>query len=107
MGCRTEPASVHIAHVLQKLHFFQFFNFFLTLHDFPQKRLRALTAKIKEFNFFFIIHATYRKKKLKAFIVGKKISRLDDLFCTRLTFFTGYLATRPTCEPPLDDSSLL
>ena len=29
MGCRTEPAAVHIAHVLQRLHFFQFFNFFL------------------------------------------------------------------------------
>ena len=26
MGCHTEPAAVHIVHVLQKLHFFQFFN---------------------------------------------------------------------------------
>ena len=25
MGCRMEPAAVHIAHVLQRLHFFQFF----------------------------------------------------------------------------------
>ena len=29
MGCRTGPAIVHSVHVLQKLHFFQFFNFFL------------------------------------------------------------------------------
>ena len=28
MGCHTEPAAVPVAHVLQKLHFFQFFNFF-------------------------------------------------------------------------------
>ena len=27
MGCHTDPATVHIAHVLQRLHFFQFFNF--------------------------------------------------------------------------------
>ena len=26
MGCCTERALVHIAHVLQKLHFFQFFT---------------------------------------------------------------------------------
>ena len=28
MGCHTEPGAVHLAHVLQRLHFFQFFNFF-------------------------------------------------------------------------------
>ena len=32
MGCRTEPAAIHIAHVLQRLHFFQFFNFFFIIH---------------------------------------------------------------------------
>ena len=46
MGCRTEPAIVHIDHVLQKLHFFfQFSNFFCNytayrkkkIHDFPVK----------------------------------------------------------------------
>ena len=38
MGCRTEPAAVHIAHVLQRLDFFQFFNFFYNLHDLQQKK---------------------------------------------------------------------
>ena len=45
MGCRTKPATVHIAHVLQKLHFFQFFNFFCDLHNLPQKEIHAFTAK--------------------------------------------------------------
>ena len=27
MGCCTEPAAVHIAHVLRRLHFFPFFSF--------------------------------------------------------------------------------
>ena len=38
MGCCTEPAAVHIAHVLQRLHFFQFFIFFYNSHDLPQKK---------------------------------------------------------------------
>ena len=42
MGCHTEPAFVHIAHVMQKLHFFQFFNCFCSLHDPPQEKLHNL-----------------------------------------------------------------
>ena len=42
MGCRTEPVVVHIAHVLQKLHFFQFFIYHTNL---PLKKLHAFTAK--------------------------------------------------------------
>ena len=61
MGCGTEPAAVHIAHVLQKLHFFQFFIFFDNVHDLPQKKLHALTAKKK--SLFFMIHTNYRQKK--------------------------------------------
>ena len=60
MGCRKEPAAVHIARVLQKLHFFPFFN-------------------------FFIIHTTYRKKKLHAF-TAKRITRLDNFFVHDLHF---------------------
>ena len=48
MGCRTEPAFVHIGLGMQKLHFFQFFNFFLYLTRFTAKKN----------------YATYRKKKL-------------------------------------------
>ena len=63
MGCHTEPAAVHIAHVLQRLHFFQFFNF------------------------FYIIYTAYRKKKLHAF-TAKKNYTTRRFFHTRLTFFT-------------------
>ena len=59
MGCRTEPAAVHIAHVLQKLHFFQFFNFFYNLHDLLQKKkLDAFTAK-KKHDWTIFLYATY------------------------------------------------
>ena len=40
MGCRTEPAAVHIAHVLQKLHFFQFFSFFIIYTTHRKKKTR-------------------------------------------------------------------
>ena len=56
MGRRMEPAALHIARVLQKLHFFQFFNFFYHLHDLPQKKkLHMLTAQ-KQFNFCYNLH---------------------------------------------------
>ena len=63
MGCCTEPAAVHIAHVLQRLHFFQFFNFFYNLHDLPQIKNYTTYRKNKKIQFFSIIHATYSKKK--------------------------------------------
>ena len=86
MGCRTEPAAVHIAHVLQRLHFFQFFNFFFSIYTtYRKNKIHSLTAKIKN-SFFLIIHTTYSKKKLHAF-TAKKITRLDGFF-VRLTFFT-------------------
>ena len=61
MGCCTEPAAVHIAHVMQRLHFFQFFNFFYNLHDLPQKKITLPYRKNKKF-IFFNIHTTYSKK---------------------------------------------
>ena len=90
MGCRTEPAAVHIAHVLQRLHFFQFFNFFHNLHDVPQKKLHSFTAKIKN-SIFFIIHTTYSKKKITR-IYSKKITRRDSVFVHDLHF-------SPVCTP--------
>ena len=90
MGCRTEPAAVHIAHVLQRLDFFQFFNFFYNLHDLQQKKKIYTTySKKKKIQFFFIIHTTYsKKKKLHAFTAKKKNYTTIRFFCTRLTFFT-------------------
>ena len=66
MGCHTESAVVHFVHVLQKLHFFQFFNFsVINLHHLPQKKITRVYRK-KNF-YFLIIYTTYRKKKLHAF----------------------------------------
>ena len=63
MGYRMEPAAVHIAHVLEKLHFFQFFN-------------------------FFIIDTAYRKKRRLHAFAAKKNYMARQFFCTQLTFFT-------------------
>ena len=57
MGCHTELAAVHIAHVLQRLHFFQFFNSFYNLHDLPPKKITRPYRKIK-IQFFLLIHMT-------------------------------------------------
>ena len=87
MGCHTEPAAVHIAHVLQRLHFFQFLNFFNNLHDLPQKKkLHALTAK-KNSILFSDLHDLPQKKNTR--IYHKKNYTTGQFFCTRLTFFTA------------------
>ena len=52
---------------------FNFSIFSYNLHDLPQKKIHALTAKKNKFNFFFRIHTTYRKKKLHAFTAKKKL----------------------------------
>ena len=62
VGCLMEPAVVHIARVLQKLHFFQFFNLFTILHDLPQKKNTRI----------------YRQKN----------TRLDDFLYTSYIFHT-------------------
>ena len=62
MGCHTEPAAVHIAHVLQRLLFFQLLNFCYNLHDLPQKKITRPYRK-KKLQFFFVIHTSYRKKE--------------------------------------------
>ena len=85
MGCRTEPAAVHIAHVLQSCISFNFTFFFNNLHNLPQKKLHSLTAK-KRSNLFLRLAA---KIKITRIYRKKKITRLDDFFCTRVTFFTA------------------
>ena len=86
MGCRTEPAAVHIAHVLQRLDFFQIFNFFYNLHDLPQKKNYTTYRKNKKIQFFFIIHTTYSKKKLHAFTAKKKLHDYTVFFVHDLHF---------------------
>ena len=71
MGCRTEPAAVHIGHVLEKLYFFQPFNFLYNLQGLPQKQIARI----------------YRKN----------ISRLDDFLYT--TYLSHSLVTFCTSGP--------
>ena len=88
MGCRTEPAAVHIAHVLQRLDFFQFFNFFYNLHDLQQKKkLHDLPQKLKNSIFFYNSHDLQQKKKITRIYSIKKNYTTIRFFCTRLTFF--------------------
>ena len=88
MGCRTEPAAVHIAHVLQRLDFFQFFNFFYNLHDLPQKKnLHDLPQKLKNSIFFYNSHDLQQKKNC-THLQQKKNYTTIRFFGTRLTFFT-------------------
>ena len=69
MGCRTEPAAVHIAHVLQQLHFFQSSIFFIIYTIYRKKKLHALTAK-KNSIFIYNLHGL-PQKKLHVFIAKK------------------------------------
>ena len=84
MGCCMEPAVVHIAHVLQKLHFFQFFNFFPNLYDLPPKNFTRFLQKT--ILFFYNLHDLPQKKITRTY--RKKITGLEDFFCTRVTFST-------------------
>ena len=98
MGCRTEPAAVHIAHVLQRLDFFQFFNFFYNLHDLQQKKKNYTTySKKKKIQFFFIIHTTYSKKKKITRIYSKK-KKLHDCTVFLYTTYIFHCATTSTTD---------
>ena len=72
MGCRTEPAAVHIAHVLQRLDFFQFFNFFYNLHDLQQKKkiTRIYSIKKKLHDYTVFLYTTYIFHELAASMQG-------------------------------------
>ena len=78
MGCRTEPAAVHIAHVLQRLHFFQFFNFFCILHDLPHKK-NTCPYRQKKFNFFYNSHELPQKKIIRIYRKNKRWRRPGPL----------------------------
>ena len=83
------PAAVHIAQVLQRLDFFQFFNFFYNLHDLQQKKkLHDLPQKLKNPIFFYNSHDLQQKKKITRIYSKKKNYTTIRFFCTRLTFFT-------------------
>ena len=86
MGCRTEPAAVHIAHVLQRLHFFQFFN--LTI-------IYTTYRKNKKIHFFYNSHDLQQKKKLHAFTEKKLHGYTVFLYTTYIfqhpkTFKNGF-----------------
>ena len=105
MGCRTEPTIVHIAYVLQKLHFFSIVQFFLWLHNLPRKKItRTDTFFFHRFDFFFT-HTTYRKRKVTRFY-RKKVTRFDDFFVHELHFSTKIppgeivLVEFVPCDPP-------
>ena len=85
MGCRTEPAAVHIAHVLQRLDFFQFSIFCYNLQDLPQKKITRPYRKNRKIHFFFHNSHDLPQKKLHAF-TAKKITRLDDFLVNGLHF---------------------
>ena len=74
MGCRAEPAVVHIAHVLQKVAFLSIFHFFYNLHDLTQKKFTRPYRK-KKINFFYNSHDLPQKKN----------------YTTRLFLYTTYI----------------
>ena len=104
MGCRMEPV---VAHVLQKLHFFQFFNFFLQFARFTAKKICTCLPQ-KKFNFLCINYTSYCKKKLR--IYRKKITQPDDFFVHELHFspliLGGRVPQTPLTPPPSYKQSL-
>ena len=93
MGCRTEPAAVHIAHVLQRLDFFQFFNFFYNLHDLQQKKkLHDLPQKLKNSIFFYNSHDLQQKKKItRIYSIKKKLHDYTVFLYTTYIFHHNIL----------------
>ena len=97
MGCRTEPAAVHIAHVLQRLDFFQFFNFFYNLHDLKQKK--NYTTYRKNSIFFYNSH-DLQQKKIHAFTAKKKLHDYTVfLYTTYIFHFPNSPPTKPAAPP--------
>ena len=73
MGCRTEPAAVHIAHVLQRLHFFQFFNFLIIYTLYRKKKVTRPYRKNKKIQFFFYNSHDLLQKKNYTHLPQKKL----------------------------------
>ena len=81
----TEPAVVHSAHVLQKLHFFQFFFFFIYTTC-RKKKKHYTPLPQKKINFFFNnLHDLPQKRKTHI-DRQKKSARLDDFLYTSYIF---------------------
>ena len=85
MGCCTEPAFVHVAHVMQKLHFFQFFNFFLNLRKLPQKK-DYMHSPQKKFQLLFVIYRLYATTKNYMTYSTKKLHELVIFLYTSYIF---------------------
>ena len=77
MGCRTEPATIHIAQVLQSCISCNFSIFFIIYTTYRKEKNSGLDRK-KNSIFFYNVHKLTAKKK---------ITRLND-FCERVPFFT-------------------
>ena len=98
MGCSTEAAIVHIAHVLQKLHFFQFSIFFTNnLHALPQKKITRIYCKKKQ-TIFLNLHDLLQQKN-DTNLPPKKITRLDDFFVHELHFSLSGVPGQPLPQP--------
>ena len=84
MGCRTEPAFVPIAHVMQKLHFFQFF--LDNLHNLPQKKNTCIYRKKNNSIFFYNLHNLLQNRKLHDLPQKKK-----QLHGLTIFLYTSYI----------------
>ena len=84
MGCRMEPAIVHGAHVLQKLHFFLRFSIFFIIYTTYRKKNHTHLPQ-KENQFCDKLTRLGAKKKLHAFAAKK---RLHDL---TIFLYTSYI----------------
>ena len=93
MGCHTEPAAV--AHVLQRLHFFQFFNFFIIYTTYRKKKKITRPYRKKKNNSIFLYNLhDLPQKKITRIYRKKKITRLDDFL------YTTYIFHPPPPRPP-------
>ena len=80
MGCRTEQTIEHVAHKLQKLHFvFTIVQIFLII-----TRLSAKQNYTHQRVFFTGLMVFYHY----TIYCQKQITRIDNFFCTRVTFST-------------------
>ena len=92
---------MHIAHVLQRLHFFQFFNpfFFNKLHDLTAKK--NTPPYRKKIQFFDNSQALPQKKITR--IYRKKITQLDTFLYTTYIFHgrnpCRYITSGPCTTP--------
>ena len=80
-------------HVLQRLHFFQFFNFFIIYTTYRKKKLHAPTAK-KNSIFFYDLHDLPQKKITR-------IYRKKNYTTRRFFLYTTYIFHSGAVHSPL------